>query len=366
MKRGIVVSILVVSALTLSSCSDLNRDTTHTSKVDPKIDSAITDNSKAIQIVEDDNITVRKTKFEEPVIKLTKDTIVESITDLSNYEYSDIEYLHDNGEALTGSKVIVVGTYDGDNSYIKATDSDKGVVYIDLLRGVEIQKQLGNVLKEEQEVAVVGTVSYEKTDLYSATTLRLAHIVGLDDEAKNLKTKTSERLKDVVKNKAKNPTPTTTVITFGENTLTDESDKVSDINTSVEVEPGVATPAFESVIIEPIKEEPEKESYWVHIKDAITIGCEPLFECPNCGWQHVYGVENPTRYDRCPECNMKLKYPNEPIVTKKYWERDRSAVTIGGDPCYKCPVCGFSHVYGVESPTRYNSCPECGTELEYP
>lgn len=366
MKRCKVVGILLISALTLSSCSDLNRDTTHTSKVDPKIDSAITDNSKAIQIVENDTTTYPKAKLEEPVIKLTKDTIVESITDLSNYEYSDIEYLHDNGEALTGSKVIVVGTYDGDNSYIKASGDDKGVVYIDLVRGEEIQQQLGNVLTEGQEVAVVGVVSHEKTDLYSATTLNLAHIVGLDEQADSLKTRTSEKLKETVKNKAKNPTPTTTVITFGENILTDSPDLPSNADTSVEVEPGAAVPAFEPVVIEPTKEEDDKEGYWVRVTDAITIGGEPLYECPNCHFQHISGVEVSVRYSRCPECNMKLKYPSDSIISKKYWERDKDAITIGGDPCYKCPVCGFSHVYGVESPTRYNSCPECGTDLEYP
>ena len=43
-------------------------------------------------------------------------------------------------------------------------------------------------------------------------------------------------------------------------------------------------------------------------KLCFTPGGDPLWECPNCGWEHVYGVENNKAYHTCPNCNNSIKY----------------------------------------------------------
>ena len=43
-----------------------------------------------------------------------------------------------------------------------------------------------------------------------------------------------------------------------------------------------------------------------------TPGGDPLWECPECGYKHLYGVENADEYKHeCPNCTIKLRYPWE-------------------------------------------------------
>lgn len=51
-----------------------------------------------------------------------------------------------------------------------------------------------------------------------------------------------------------------------------------------------------------------------------------------------------------------------------YWRKsDQRFVTPGGDPVWQCPVCGYTHVYGVEHQYNYaRVCRSCGAELKYP
>ena len=55
-------------------------------------------------------------------------------------------------------------------------------------------------------------------------------------------------------------------------------------------------------------------------------------------------------------------------MSKTYiWQEVKGVITPGGDPCYKCPKCGWQHVYGVESfEGPYNKCPKCGVPIVYP
>jgi len=49
------------------------------------------------------------------------------------------------------------------------------------------------------------------------------------------------------------------------------------------------------------------------------------------------------------------------------WQRVTGYATPGGDPVWKCPVCGFNeHVYGIEHPSeRRVFCKHCGTFNNY-
>ena len=48
------------------------------------------------------------------------------------------------------------------------------------------------------------------------------------------------------------------------------------------------------------------------------------------------------------------------------WKEVHGVLIPGGDPCYRCPRCGYEHVYGIECGRRLESCPDCGTKLRYP
>lgn len=49
-----------------------------------------------------------------------------------------------------------------------------------------------------------------------------------------------------------------------------------------------------------------------------------------------------------------------------YREVKERLVTPGGDPVYECPICGYRHIYGVEHTTMLEECPQCKTKLKYP
>lgn len=50
------------------------------------------------------------------------------------------------------------------------------------------------------------------------------------------------------------------------------------------------------------------------------------------------------------------------------WEEVTGVVTPGGDPAWRCPVCGGSgHIMGVETLDNHiNKCDQCGADLKYP
>ena len=49
------------------------------------------------------------------------------------------------------------------------------------------------------------------------------------------------------------------------------------------------------------------------------------------------------------------------------WIRSKKAyATLGGDPVWECPKCGFEHVYGIQNDRYYRKCPECGNLNKYP
>ena len=50
------------------------------------------------------------------------------------------------------------------------------------------------------------------------------------------------------------------------------------------------------------------------------------------------------------------------------WKRStKGYMTPGGDPVWECPNCGAEHVYGIETQGNYkNKCDKCGIKLEYP
>ena len=52
----------------------------------------------------------------------------------------------------------------------------------------------------------------------------------------------------------------------------------------------------------------------------------------------------------------------------KIWKKStKNYITPGGDPIYECPECGYMHVYGVEHINNYKSiCLRCGLDLRYP
>lgn len=56
---------------------------------------------------------------------------------------------------------------------------------------------------------------------------------------------------------------------------------------------------------------PTVETWQNNHPEALTPGGDPLWECPNCGYEHVMGIESPERYHRCPQCNVRIKYPDE-------------------------------------------------------
>lgn len=43
---------------------------------------------------------------------------------------------------------------------------------------------------------------------------------------------------------------------------------------------------------------------------------------------------------------------------------DRSVLTPGGEPIYKCSKCGYEGVYGIENGPKPDRCPNCGREAE--
>lgn len=46
-----------------------------------------------------------------------------------------------------------------------------------------------------------------------------------------------------------------------------------------------------------------------------TPGGDPLWECPNCGFYHCYGIEAiDGPYHECPKCGVKIRYP---------WEKEK-------------------------------------------
>ena len=49
------------------------------------------------------------------------------------------------------------------------------------------------------------------------------------------------------------------------------------------------------------------------------------------------------------------------------WEKVHGVITPGGDPAWKCPICGKGeHIYGVEHENnKLDSCPNCGASLTY-
>jgi len=55
------------------------------------------------------------------------------------------------------------------------------------------------------------------------------------------------------------------------------------------------------------------------------------------------------------------------IISTGYWKEVKDVITMGGEPCWKCPNCGFMHVYSIENAGgNYNNCPKCGIYLKYP
>lgn len=52
--------------------------------------------------------------------------------------------------------------------------------------------------------------------------------------------------------------------------------------------------------------------------------------------------------------------------TEGIWEKVFGFSTAGGDPLYRCPNCGSEHVYGIEHPKKHNFCLECGQHNIYP
>lgn len=49
------------------------------------------------------------------------------------------------------------------------------------------------------------------------------------------------------------------------------------------------------------------------------------------------------------------------------WQKRLGYITPGGDPVWECPVCGYTHVYGIEHQYNYaRVCRGCGAELKYP
>lgn len=49
------------------------------------------------------------------------------------------------------------------------------------------------------------------------------------------------------------------------------------------------------------------------------------------------------------------------------WEKIHGVFTGGGDPAWKCPICGKGeHVYGIEHIYEWtHKCKDCGTEKIY-
>lgn len=81
------------------------------------------------------------------------------------------------------------------------------------------------------------------------------------------------------------------------------------------------------------------------------------------------------RVHKFEEDNCGYNEPAEPevpedrgvIISTGYWKEVKGVITPGGDPCWKCPNCGFMHVYGIENiEGPYNNCPKCGISLKYP
>ena len=59
-----------------------------------------------------------------------------------------------------------------------------------------------------------------------------------------------------------------------------------------------------------INDDHSEETYiWKIVPDVITIGATPMYECPHCGFKHLYGVEVPVMYHICPQCGVKIEYP---------------------------------------------------------
>lgn len=48
------------------------------------------------------------------------------------------------------------------------------------------------------------------------------------------------------------------------------------------------------------------------------------------------------------------------------WEEVKGILTTGGEPCYRCPKCGFEHLHGIENQNFYNKCPNCNSIIIYP
>ena len=48
------------------------------------------------------------------------------------------------------------------------------------------------------------------------------------------------------------------------------------------------------------------------------------------------------------------------------WIKDHGWITAGGDPVYKCPHCGATHVYGIEHQNKQEICENCGQRNYYP
>lgn len=71
------------------------------------------------------------------------------------------------------------------------------------------------------------------------------------------------------------------------------------------------------------------------------------------------------KVEEIPEISVKiLEILGEEI---NVYEEVQGVFTPGGDPCYKCPKCGYEHVYGIESTTGpYHICPKCKTSVYYP
>lgn len=54
--------------------------------------------------------------------------------------------------------------------------------------------------------------------------------------------------------------------------------------------------------------------------------------------------------------------------SKGVWVKTYGFATAGGDPVWRCPLCGGGiHVYGIEHRRNYlNVCPDCGNKVRYP
>ena len=62
----------------------------------------------------------------------------------------------------------------------------------------------------------------------------------------------------------------------------------------------------------------QKVGEWQKVHGYCTAGGDPVYQCPNCRAEHVYGIEHPDKQERCSVCCQRNLYPweikNERVV----------------------------------------------------